>query len=78
MPSTTETLQRIVIPNPAFPSEMLTQQFQFQIGAQRNVTDYQFNQKESISLRQNNGTDPRTNISPFLGQIQVFSSSEGN
>jgi len=61
--------------NPAFSSKMLTQQFQFQIGAQRNVTDYQFNQKESISLRQNNGTDPRTNISPFLGQTQMFSSS---
>jgi hypothetical protein len=57
---------------------MPNQQFQFQIEAQGNVTDNQINQQESISLRQNNVTDPRTNISPFLGQIQMFSSSEVN
>jgi len=50
----------------------LLSSFNSRLGHKEDVTDYQINQQESISLCQNNGTDPRTNISPFLGQILKY------
>jgi hypothetical protein len=63
--------------NPALSSKMHTQQFQF---SEWGIKKWHRLPNQSIRIcklsSEQIGTDPRTNRSPFLGHIQVSSSSE--